>query len=196
MTVNYLAHIYLSFDNKPRAVGNFIADAVKGKQYLKYPEEIQKGIQLHRAIDTFTDQHEAFKKSKQKLLSAYGHYSPVIIDIFYDHFLAKNWNKYHDESLLKFTTTFYSNLGLYNDLLPEKIIKMMPYMIEQNWLYNYQYVEGIQRVLEGMNRRTKGKSNMHLANYELLQYYADFENEFFMCFKDVTLYSKNLIETI
>ena len=72
---------------------------------------------------------------------------------------------------------------------------MMPYMIEQNWLYNYQYIEGIQRVLEGMNRRTKGKSNMHLATHELLQHYADFENEFFMCFKDVTLYSKNLIKT-
>ena len=72
MTVNYLAHIYLSFDNKPRAVGNFIADAVKGKQYLKYPDEIQKGIQLHRAIDTFTDQHEAFKKANKNLLVPMG----------------------------------------------------------------------------------------------------------------------------
>ena len=71
----------------------------------------------------------------------------------------------------------------------------MPYMIEQNWLYNYQYIEGIQRVLEGMNRRTKGKSNMHLATNELLQYYSDFENEFFVCFNDVTLYSKNLTNT-
>ena len=194
--MNYLAHIYLSFDNKPLAIGNFIADAVKGKQYLEYPEEIQKGIQIHRAIDTFTDQHEVFKKSKQKLFSAHGHYSSVIVDIFYDHFLAKNWNKYHHEPLLSFTKAFYTNLNQYNDLLPEKIIKMMPYMIEQNWLYNYQYVEGIQRVLKGMNRRTKGKSNMHLATNELLQYYIDFENEFFVFFKDVNLYSKKLTKTI
>lgn len=196
MGLNYLAHIYLSFDNKPRAIGNFIADAVKGKRYLKYPEEIQKGIQMHRAIDTFTDQHEAFKKSKQKLFSIYGHYSAVIVDIFYDHFLAKNWNKYHDKPLLKFTKSFYTTLNLHSDLLPEKICKMMPYMIEQNWLYNYQYIDGIHRVLEGMNRRTKGKSNMHLAINELLQYYSDFENEFFVCFKDVTLYTKNLTNTI
>ena len=196
MGLNYLAHIYLSFDNKPRAIGNFIADAVKGKRYLKYPEEIQKGIQMHRAIDTFTDKHEAFKKSKQKLFSIYGHYSAVIVDIFYDHFLAKNWNKYHDKPLLKFTKSFYTNLNLHSDLLPEKICKMMPYMIEQNWLYNYQYIDGIHRVLEGMNRRTKGKSNMHLAINELLQYYSDFENEFFVCFKDVTLYTKNLTNTI
>ena len=195
MALNYLAHIYLSFDNKPRAIGNFIADAVKGKRYLEYPEEIQKGIQMHRAIDTFTDQHEAFKKSKQKLFSIYSHYSTVIVDIFYDHFLAKNWNKYHDKSLLKFTTAFYTSLRLHSDLLPEKICKMMPYMIEQNWLYNYQYSEGIQRVLEGMNRRTKGKSNMHLATNELLQYYSDFENEFFVCFNDVTLYTKDLTNT-
>ena len=69
-------------------------------------------------------------------------------------------------------------------------------MIEQNWLYNYQYIEGIQRVLKGMNRRTKGNSNMHLATNELLQYYTDFENEFFVFFKDVNLYSKKLTKTI
>jgi acyl carrier protein phosphodiesterase len=92
--MNFLAHIYLSGDNDLLKIGNFMADSIRGNQYLQYPDEIKKGILLHRFIDTFTDAHLIYRKSKHRLHEKYGHYSGVIMDIVYDHFLAKNWNHY------------------------------------------------------------------------------------------------------
>ena len=95
--MNFLAHIYLSGNNDMLKIGNFMADSVRGHHYLDYPDEIRKGILLHRYIDTFTDAHPIYRKSKHRLHEKYGHYSGVIMDIVYDHFLAKNWNNYSDE---------------------------------------------------------------------------------------------------
>ena len=92
--MNFLAHLFLSKDNKNILTGNFIADAVKGSDYKIYPAEIQTGILLHRYIDTFTDAHPTTRQSKRRLNGRYNHYRGVIIDIFYDHFLAKNWHEY------------------------------------------------------------------------------------------------------
>ena len=100
--MNFLAHIYLSGDNDLIKIGNFMADGIRGKQYENYPLEIQKGIILHRAIDTFTDAHPIFRQSTKRLHNNYHHYAGVIVDILYDHFLAKNWNKYSDEKLEDF----------------------------------------------------------------------------------------------
>jgi len=87
-----------------------MADGIRGNNYLDYPEEIKKGILLHRYIDTFTDANETFRISKHRLHKRYGHYSGVIVDILYDHFLAKNWTKYSDESLHSFVSRFISAL--------------------------------------------------------------------------------------
>ena len=89
--MNFLAHIYLSGNNDLLKIGNFMADSIRGNSYENYPEEIKKGILLHRSIDSFTDMHPVYRKSKHRLHEKYGHYSGVIMDIFYDHFLAKNW---------------------------------------------------------------------------------------------------------
>ena len=94
--MNFLAHIYLSGDDPELKIGNFIADAVKGKKYTTYPQKIQEGIILHRKIDSFTDAHPIVKKSASRLFSKYGHYNSVIVDILYDHFLAKNWKAHED----------------------------------------------------------------------------------------------------
>ena len=87
--MNYLAHVYLSGSDQNIMIGNFIADSIKGSKYLEYPIAIQKGILLHRKIDSFTDHHPSFRNSTKKLHQRYGHYSGIIVDIFYDHFLAK-----------------------------------------------------------------------------------------------------------
>jgi len=159
--MNYLAHIYLSGDNELVTIGNFIADGIKGKDYKAYSKAIQKGILLHRYIDTYTDAHKTVRQSTKKLHKNYGHYSGVIVDILYDHFLAKNWKHYSDLSLEAYTNNFYSSLDAHIDVLPDRILKMMPYMIADNWLLSYATVEGIQRVLNGMNRRIKRISNMN-----------------------------------
>ncbi len=194
--MNFLAHIYLSGDNELVTIGNFMADGIKGKKYKKYPKEIQIGILLHREIDTFTDAHKTVRKSTKRLHKKYSHYSGVIVDILYDHFLAKNWDKYCDVPLDIYCERFYDSLEDHFDILPERIKRMMPYMIADNWLLSYATIEGIQKVLEGMNRRTKNRSKMNLAVNELEDFYKEFESEFTIFFDELIQFSKNKLKLL
>ncbi|MCG9970074.1 ACP phosphodiesterase [Christiangramia crocea] len=188
--MNFLAHIYLSGDNEQLMVGNFMADAVKGKKYLKYPVQIKNGIILHRAIDYYTDTHEIFKKSTQRLFPVYGHYSGIIVDIFYDHFLAANWDEYSSIPLETFTHRFYRILEEHYEILPFRVKSFLPYMVKDNWLLSYAKIEGIEKVLKGMNNRTGRKSGMHNATTELKEYYSEFESEFKAFFKELREFSR------
>ena len=193
--MNFLAHIYLSGENDFTTIGNFIADGIRGKDYKKFPNDIQTGILLHRQIDTFTDAHPTVRQSTKRLHKNYSHYSGVIVDILYDHYLAKNWSKYSNIPLNEYANNFYNLLEDHFDILPTRIQKMLPYMITGNWLLSYSKVEGIERVLEGMNRRTNSKSNMNEAINELKEFYIEFETEFTSFFDELIIFSKQkLIE--
>ncbi len=189
--MNFLAHIYLSFDNPEITLGNFIADHIMGNKYKHLPNTVQKGILLHREIDTFTDTHPIPKISSKRLHKNYSHYSRVIVDIFYDHFLAKNWTTYSEVPLESYVESFYDLLENNFDILPLGTQRMMPYMITDNWLYNYANLKGISRVLEGMNRRTKNKSKMNFAILDLEEHYTDFEAEFTAFFEELITFSKH-----
>ena len=187
--MNFLAHIYLSGNNDLLKIGNFMADGIRGKHFESYPLEIQKGIILHRSIDTFTDAHPIFRKSTKKLHEKYHHYAGVIVDVFYDHFLAKNWNTYSDEKLEEFVARFYQSLHDNTSVLSERTKEIMPYMIEQNWLVSYRTVEGINQILTQMDRRTKNESKMRFATNELSDYYLEFENEFTQFFEELNTFA-------
>ncbi|NNK83549.1 MAG: DUF479 domain-containing protein [Flavobacteriaceae bacterium] len=194
--MNFLAHIYLSGDNKKVILGNFIADGIKGNKYKDYPKDIQTGILLHRAIDSYTDAHPVFKQSTKRLHSRYSHFSGVIVDIYYDHFLAKNWSNYSAVPLENYIKDFYINLENHIDILPPRVIKMMPYLIHDNWLLSYATIKGISKVLEGMNRRTNNKGKINNATIELKEYYDVFESEFRIFFDDVISFSKQKLEEL
>ncbi len=194
--MNFLAHIYLSGDDDEVIIGNFIADGIKGKRYLNYPEGISKGIILHRAIDTFTDAHPIVHQSTAKLHENYGHYSGVIVDILYDHFLAKNWNKYSTQPLDEYVQDFYELLRKNFTSLPARIQRMMPYMIADNWLYNYRTVEGIGKILAQMNVRTNGVASMNEAVTELVEYYDEFETEFTSFFEELRAFCKQKLNEL
>ncbi|WKL44203.1 ACP phosphodiesterase [Flavobacterium sp. ZE23DGlu08] len=194
--MNFLAHIYLSGDNDLIKIGNFMADGIRGKHFESYPLEIQKGIILHRAIDTFTDTHPIFRKSTKRLHEKYHHYAGVIVDVFYDHFLAKNWNTYSDEKLDDFVARFYQSLHDNHINLSERTKGMMPYMIEHNWLVSYETVEGINRILTQMDQRTKNESKMRFATNELSEFYPEFEEEFTNFFQELILFSNTKIITL
>jgi len=183
--MNLLAHLYLSPNNTEIMLGNFFADHIKGNKLENYSELVKKGVYLHRAIDTFTDNHTIVKTSKRRLHERYGHYDGVIIDIFYDHFLAKNWKDYSQIPLDIFTQSVYDVLTTNKNLLPEKTKEVLPYLIKYNWLYNYQFKKAISDVLNGMDRRTKGKSQMNLAIEDLEIYYEVLENDFQLFFKEL-----------
>ncbi|MFT4668674.1 MAG: acyl carrier protein phosphodiesterase [Flavobacteriaceae bacterium] len=189
--MNFLAHIYLSGDDEGITIGNFIADGIKGKKYLKYPAKIQKGILLHRSIDSYTDHHPTVRLSTARLHKNYGHYSGVIVDILYDHYLAKNWVKYHSKPLDEYIEDFYELLRSRYEILPARIKKMMPYMISDNWLLSYATVPGIGKILSQMNVRTRGISKMNLAVIDLEEYYSEFEDEFTSFFADLINHTEN-----
>ncbi|HAH54530.1 MAG TPA: DUF479 domain-containing protein [Flavobacterium sp.] len=194
--MNFLAHIYLSGDNDLMKIGNFMADGIHGKHFDTFPMEIQKGIILHRSIDTFTDTHPIFRQSTKRLHANYHHYSGIIVDIFYDHFLAKNWNKYSDEKLEDYVEHFYQSLNDNYEFLNEKTQKILPYLIQQNWLLSYQTIEGIENVLVKMDNRMKRDSNMRFSVTELRTYYSEFEEEFTTFFEELIVHSNLKIETL
>ena len=194
--MNFLAHIYLSDENEQIKIGNFIADSIIGNKYSHLPKEIQKGIILHREIDSFTDANLIVRKSKRRLHERYRHYDGVIIDILYDHFLAKNWIKYSNIPLKEYTENFYESLHANYELLPDKIKSLMPYMIQDNWLLNYGNFEGIESVLQGMNRRTKNKSQMHLAIEDLKLYYDDLGADFQLFFNELIQFTSEKLKTL
>lgn len=183
--MNFLAHIYLSGTDNGVKIGNFMADSIRGRQYENYPIQLRKGIILHRAIDSFTDNHPIYRKSKHRLHEKYGHYSGVIMDIVYDHFLAKNWATYSNELLEDYAQNFYVLLQERFDELTEKTQKILPYMIGRNWLVSYATLEGLEMILFQMDHRTKNRVAMQEAIVEVKTYYTEFEEEFTLFFAEL-----------
>lgn len=174
-------------------VGNFIADAVKGKKYLNYDAEISKGIIMHREIDTYTDAHAIVKHSKSFFREHYGLFSSILIDVFYDHFLAKNWGDYSDQSLSTFAVHAYHVFEKYLHIMPDRNRMMFPYMREQNWLLNYANLNGIQQSMNGMSRRIKNHPGIEHATEELQLHYEelqlDFKNYFPKLIEHIALFT-------
>jgi acyl carrier protein phosphodiesterase len=184
--MNFLAHLFLSGNDPEIMVGNFIGDFVRGRNLRNvYPEAMALGIELHRAIDDYTDAHAVVLESKKRLRPKYRHYAPVIVDMFYDHFLAVEWSRYHSMPLPEFAAFAYAELNKRHRWLPDRVKQMMPYMMHGNWLVSYAQKEGIHRALTGMSRRTPYDSKMNEAVFDLENYYADFRQEFGRFFPDL-----------
>jgi acyl carrier protein phosphodiesterase len=182
--LNYLAHAYLSFGHPDILVGNLISDFVKGKKKFDYPAPIQAGITLHRAIDTFTDEHPVTKKAKEVFRPHYRLYSGAFIDVVYDHFLANDPAEFSEDSLLEFSERTYATLETYIAWLPETFAVMLPYMKKYNWLFNYRTNRGTAQSLQGVVRRAAYLTESDTAyqlfeqHYQLLQdYYRQFWGE-------------------
>jgi len=173
--MNYLAHAYLSFGQPEILAGNMISDFVKGKKKFDYPDRIQRGIALHRAIDTFTDTHEATKEAKEVFRPHYRLYAGAFVDVVYDHFLAIDETEFSESSLLDFSQQVYSDLSDNVHWFPERFVPMFPYMKTQNWLYNYRTRWGTGKSFGGLVHRsvylTESDTAFHLfeEHYQLLQ---------------------------
>jgi len=151
--MNYLAHAYLSFQQPQVLVGNMISDFVKGSKKNDFPTLICQGIMLHRAIDNYTDTHNATRDAKTFFRADYGLYSGAFIDIVYDHFLAKNESLFNPGSLMSFSRDTYQVLEQFKDVLPEGFRMILPYMKAQNWLFNYRFTDGVRNSFRGLVRR-------------------------------------------
>ena len=183
--MNYLAHTYLSGDNDDIKIGNFLGDWVKGSDYLKYSDDIRTGIMLHRDIDSFTDNHSVVKLSASRFLSRYFKYSGVIIDILYDHFLARNWLDFSNISLHNYVNRMH-NIMLNNfEVLPERLQNYLPGFMNERWVERYATVDGIRDVLNAMSKRTSLPNETEFAIGVLEAYYEDFRHEFYDFFGQI-----------
>lgn len=182
--MNFLAHLYLSPSHPEFRVGSFAADGFKGAISPHLPFHLRKGIEAHRALDSFTDTHLVFRESTRLLSSGYGKWSGVIADIIYDHFLASHWSQLSDIMLPSFSKMCYHDLNQYMALLPAVTKRIFPYMLADDWLANYKYVTFLHRVFAGMNRRTQGKASMAGAAFFLSCHYAELEEHFMRFFPE------------
>jgi len=193
--MNFLAHVYLSGDSDELILGNFIGDYVKGKQYLKYPAVVQRGILLHRRIDSFTDQHCIVKQSAERLRSHYGRYSGVVIDVFYDHFLSTQWNNYHDHPLPEYVRNIYSLILRKFFILPLQVRNFIPRIIASNRLLSYLQISGVEKALSLMSKYSTLPNEATFAVETLQTYYEDYHAEFDVFFDELRQYVMQYLST-
>jgi acyl carrier protein phosphodiesterase len=193
--MNILAHLYLSFNDPDLMVGNFMGDHVRKRHLAQLPAPISKGVKLHWAIDTFTDTHPIVMESKSRLRPKYHKYSPVLVDMFYDHFLSRDWNQFHQEQLPAFSARFFEAAKARHHLLPETAAHMLPFMESYQWLQGYGAFAGIERALRGMSRRTKFDSGMENAVTDLKADYQQFEKEFLEFFPELEAFCQQWLVT-
>lgn len=187
--MNFLAHAYLSFNDPGVLTGNMISDFVKGKKQFDYPPDIQRGIMLHRLIDTFTDEHPTTSAAKEPFRPAYRLYSGAFIDVIYDHFLANDINEFPGNTLAGFSQQTYATLHEYSNWHPAPFKAMFPYMQEYDWLYNYRSHAGIGKSLNGLVRRALYLSESDTAMRLLDTHYQFLQDCYRQFWKEIKLYA-------
>lgn len=192
--MNLVAHQLLSFNNPQWQIGNHMGEIVKGKKYLDFEPEIQKGILLHRLIDSYTDEHEIVHRSTSYLHKDYGKYSPIIVDIFYDFLLIKNWHLFSDEIFEDFIKNSYKTLENGLELYPHKLKIMTKAMIKYNWFAEYGRYEGIEKTLKALSQRTKFQNEMYSAVKDLYMNEDKFEEDFLAFFPELKKECKKFLE--
>lgn len=186
--MNYLAHIFLSGTDEAVVIGNFIGDYVKGKSYLNYPPNIRKGLVLHRRIDWYTDTHKVVLQSKKYFAPKYHKWAGIVVDIAYDHFLIKNWNKFCPVPLEEYKKDVFDVLRKYHPVLPERVKYFVPSFIQNDWVGTYSTPEGISNVLYRMSMRTPLPDESIFAAEVMRKYYVQLDSEFMTYFKDLIRY--------
>ncbi|RXQ96494.1 DUF479 domain-containing protein [Ancylomarina salipaludis] len=189
--MNFLAHLYLSGESEKIMVGNFMADYIKGRKFENYKDGIQKGILLHRSIDSYTDTHPLVSQSGQYFKGAYQKYSAVITDLIYDHFLAKNWDMYHKQPLPRFVSRCHEVLVKNYLELPKQVKLFLPFLIQSRRLETYAEIEGLRKALNIMVRHTSLPDKTDFAIEILLENYTALESEFHSFMRELIAYVVN-----
>lgn len=186
--MNHLAHFFLSGNDEDLAIGNFVADFITNRELPNYTEGVKRGIFLHREIDAFTDSHPVVKQSTKRLHPFHHKYSPVIVDVYYDFLLAKNWDKYavgNDGDLRFFVDKIYNLLTNRVLELPEKLQKRLHLMIEDDWLMRYTTYKGLNSAFLRIEKAAAFSGNFDKAAANLELFLDAFDDEFNRFFPDL-----------
>ncbi len=187
--MNYLAHLFLSEGTPESLIGNLLGDFVKGSAVNLYSEEIRKGISLHRKVDRYTDSHAVVRSSKSLVSSHRRRFAGVLIDVFYDHFLAKNWLEYSEIPLRDFSQDVYKILQDNRDILPDSLQRVLPTIIARDLLSSYQEIAEIGITLTRMSARLKRTNNLASGIEDLTANYQRLESDFRDFFPDLIKYA-------
>lgn len=190
--MNYLAHLYLSGNDKESIIGNFIADHVKGIKIDSYSHGVKTGILYHRSIDEFTDNNEIVRETLINLRPHFRKYSGVVLDMYYDHFLGVEWLEYSDTPLDEYTLAMYAVLKEAYNELPPRSQYILPYMMSENWLLNYRTFEGLHNSFSGIASRTKFYSNLESATEHLKSEYYFYKKSFDNFFPQLVDFSRKI----
>lgn len=183
--MNYLAHAYLSNNNTDLLVGNFIADHIRGNQFNHLSEGIIEGIKLHRRIDAYTDQHPLFKSSKRIFYNGYEKYSGILVDIYFDHFLARDFDKHALIDLGEFSDKVYKVYRDNEKHLPESSSRFLSYVIKNNIYQSYGTKEGISQVLYHLSHRIGHDVSLHESMQLFTDNFDDLQGNFNEFIKDL-----------
>jgi len=176
--MNFLAHLWLAGPDEGLRLGAVAGDFVKGALPAGLPADIAAGAELHRAIDAFADRHPAFVASRARVSDTRRRFGGVMVDMFYDHFLAANWSAYHpDEPLTAFAARQYALLGAHLDRLPARSHTVVTRMSETDWLSSYAEVDTIEFALDRIASRLRRPDAFVGAGAELRDHYPAFERD-------------------
>lgn len=175
--MNFLFHMLLSGTDDQILAGNFMGDFVKGPLLERFPERIKQGITLHRRIDTFASTSELFQTSRRRLDPHYGLYRGVLVDLFYDHFLVREWDNWSDEPFERYLARTRTVIEGQNSELPERLQRLVPIIFEE-LLPSYGQVDGIGQALLRMSRRVTRTNPLAGGEAELLRHYDDLQTDF------------------
>ncbi len=176
-TLNYLFHLYLSGDDPDTLTGNFMGDFVKGPLGDAYPPPLRRGIELHRRIDSFAQQQPQFTRSRLRLGAEFGLYRGILVDVFYDHFLAANWHLWSSEPLTDYLRRTRMTVEARRDKLPERLQEIIPIIFE-NMIPSYLEVDGVGRALARMSKRVKRSNPLAGGGAELSRHYQGLHEDF------------------
>jgi acyl carrier protein phosphodiesterase len=194
--INYLAHLYFASPTPESMVGNLLPDFTKKITEQEYSNEIIQGVELHRFIDAYTDKHPVFKQSRSRISTERRRFSAVLVDIFYDHFLATNWEQYSSNSLLESTQFYYNSLlestqFYYTQLsqaempIPVRLEEAIERMPKIDLLYNYRTLKGIEHAVNRVSQRIRFENNLHGGIVELENNFTDLQDDFDLFFCDL-----------
>jgi acyl carrier protein phosphodiesterase len=193
--VNFLAHIYLAGENKDHVIGQVMADFLERGWQDRVSAGVLQGIRLHQQVDMFTDSHDVFQRSRERLPTELRRYAGIVVDIFYDHVLARNWERFHDVSLDEFAQSRYRILESRPEELTDRMRRALPSIVTYDWLTSYREIEGIERALKGVSNRLTRANPMAEAGLVLRRERAGFEATFLEFFPDLEAFAVELRES-
>lgn len=183
--MNYLAHAFLSGNDPGLLVGNFVADHIRGNELADYSNEIRNGIMLHRRIDSFTDSHNGFRKAKRLFYDGFERHSGILVDIYFDHLLARDFKNYAAVPLDAFSRNVYAVYEKHRPILPAGSGRFLDYLIRNNVYQSYATEEGIGTVLNHLSHRIRHGVELDESIYLFRSKKSELETQFIAFMADL-----------